>query len=463
MSFKSIFARIIFLHVIAMVITAMFMPLVLYWFLRSAANDLHRQAMRDQGELLALHLASSADGQLTLDLPPALRDLYSQAYGRYAYAVIDGEGRVLFSSREGNAAIFPDDLRSSEVAFLETRQGKAAISGVSIPKQIGGRTVWIEAGEDLAHRDVIIDDIVAEFFKRVGWITLPILLLLLAIDVAIFRRALRPLLKASEMAKEITPRRTDVRLSPENIPSEILPLVQAVNQALDRLEAGFRVQREFTADAAHELRTPLTVLRSRIDALLDRSTAKALHKDIEGMARIVSQLLDIAELDALAIDPAERADLRAICAEVAELAAPLALAQDKSIALSGTEKAVWVDGSSEMLARAVRNLVENAINYSPAGTTVEIVIEENGIVRVLDEGPGIREDDRELIFRRFWRQDRRRIGGAGLGLSIVHRIADAHGAVVSVENRPTGGASFSLRFAVAQGGQIALPYAVPAG
>jgi signal transduction histidine kinase len=463
MSFKSIFARIIFLHVIAMVITAMFMPLVLYWFLKTAANDLHRQAMRDQGELLASHLASEANGVLTLELPPALRDLYSQAYGRYAYAVIDDGGRVLFSSLTDKAPIFPDDLRASEAAFLETRKGKAAISGVSIPRQIADRTVWIEVGEDLAHRDVIIDDIVAEFFKRVGWITLPILLLLLAIDVAIFRRALRPLLKASEMAKEITPRRTDVRLSPENIPSEILPLVQAVNQALDRLEAGFRVQREFTADAAHELRTPLTVLRSRIDALLDRSTAKALHKDIEGMARIVSQLLDIAELDALAIDPAERANLRAICAEVAELAAPLALAQDKSIALSGTEKAVWVDGSSEMLARAVRNLVENAINYSPAGTTVEIVIEENGIVRVLDEGPGIREDDRELIFRRFWRQDRRRIGGAGLGLSIVHRIADAHGAVVSVENRPTGGASFSLRFAVAQGGQIALPYAVPAG
>jgi signal transduction histidine kinase len=115
-----------------------------------------------------------------------------------------------------------------------------------------------------------------------------------------------------------------------------------------------------------------------------------------------------------------------------------------------------------MLARAVRNLVENAINYSPAGTTVEIVVEEDGIVRVLDEGPGIREDDRELIFRRFWRQDRRRTGGAGLGLSIVHRIADAHGAVVSVENRPSGGASFSLRFAVPQGGQTR-PYAVLAG
>ena len=82
------------------------------------------------------------------------------------------------------------------------------------PKEIAGRTVWVQVGEDLAHRDVIIDDIVADFFKRVGWITLPILLFLLAIDIVIFRRALRPLLNASEMAKQINPRRTDVRLSP---------------------------------------------------------------------------------------------------------------------------------------------------------------------------------------------------------------------------------------------------------
>jgi signal transduction histidine kinase len=171
-----------------------------------------------------------------------------------------------------------------------------------------------------------------------------------------------------------------------------------------------------------------------------------LHKDIEGMARIVSQLLDIAELETFSIDPSEKADLRAICAEVAEFAAPLALSQDKSIALSGTEKPVLINGNSEMLSRAVRNLVENAINYSPSGTTVEIVVEDDRMVHVLDEGPGIKDDDRELIFRRFWRQDRRRAGGAGLGLSIVQRIADAHAAIVSVENRPTGGADFSLSF-----------------
>ncbi len=407
-SFKSIFSRIIFLHVIALVITAIVMPVVLYWFFKWAANDLHDQAMREQAQLVAHYLVLGADGGWRLDLPPALEDIYSQAVGRYAYAV--------------------------------------AISGASMVKEMEGRKVWVQVGEDLAHRDVIVDDIVADFFKRVGWITLPMLLFLLAIDIVIFRRALRPLLNASELAKKINPRRTDIRLPPEEMPKEILPLVEAINQALDRLEAGFRVQREFTADAAHELRTPLTILRSRIDTLTDRGMSKALHKDIEGMARIVNQLLDIAELETFSIDPLEKADLRAISAEVAEFAAPLALAQGKNIALSGSEAPVWVSGNAEMLSRAIRNLVENAINHSPPGTTAEIVVEDSGMVRVLDEGPGIKEEERELIFQRFWRRDRRRTGGAGLGLSIVQRIADAHAATISVDNRPTGGATFSLGF-----------------
>jgi signal transduction histidine kinase len=448
-SFNSIFSRIIFLHVIALVITAIFMPLVLYYFFKWAANDLHDQAMREQAELVAHYLVLRPDGSWTLDLPPALHDVYSQAVGRYAYAVLDDGGRVLFSSLKDRSPIFSADPRSSDVAYLETRRGNAAVSGVSLVKEMDGRKVWVQVGEDLAHRDVIIDDIVADFFKRVGWITLPMLLFLLAIDIVIFRRALRPLLNASEMAKKINPNRTDVRLPPEEIPKEILPLVQAVNQALDRLEAGFRMQREFTADAAHELRTPLTILRSRVDTLADRGASKALHQDIEGMARIISQLLDIAELESFSIDPHEKADLRTICAEVAEFAAPLALAKGKNIALSGSDAPVWVNGNPEMLSRAIRNLVENAINYAPPGTTVEIVVEGSGMVRVLDEGPGIKEEERELIFQRFWRRDRRRTGNAGLGLSIVQRIADTHAATISVENRPTGGANFSLSFAQA--------------
>src|SRR5215510_11299830 len=304
MRFKSIFARIIFLHVIALVIVSIFMPLVLYWFLRSAANDLHGLAMLEQADVVSTHLVLRTDGSLALDLPPSLQDLYSQAYRRYAYAVIDDRGQVLFSSLVDRAPVFPVNARASEITFRDTRRGEEAISGVDLPREIAGRQVRIQVGEDLAHGDVLIDDIVTGFFKRVAWITLPILLLLLATDILIFRRALRPLLQASQQAQSIGPAHTDVRLPVAAMPNEIRDLVQAVNQALDRLEQGFRVQREFTADAAHELRTPLAVLRTRLDTLADKRTTEALRQDVEGMCRIVGQLLDIAESDTFIVGPA---------------------------------------------------------------------------------------------------------------------------------------------------------------
>jgi signal transduction histidine kinase len=269
---------------------------------------------------------------------------------------------------------------------------------------------------------------------------------LLIADIAIFRRALRPLREASEIASDIGPTRTDLRLPTDEIPREVRPLVSAINLALDRLEEGFRIQRDFTADAAHELRTPLTILRTRLDLLADKKIAHALLQDVEGMAHIVSQLLDIAELDAFVVDPLEKADLRSVTAEVAEFVAPLALAQGKDVALLGTTEPVWVKGNPEMLGRAIRNLSENAINHTAPGTTVEFVVDDNGTVSVLDQGPGVAEEERNLIFQRFWRRDRRKAGSTGLGLSIVQRIAELHSAVITVENRAPSGARFSLSF-----------------
>jgi signal transduction histidine kinase len=279
---------------------------------------------------------------------------------------------------------------------------------------------------------------------------LPILLLLLVIDIAIFRRALKPLRQASEIAQEIGPARTDIRLPLGEIPSEVRPLVSAINKALDRLDEGFRLQREFTADAAHELRTPLSILRTRVETLDDPRIAKALRLDIESMSRAIGQLLDIAELEAFAIDPAEVADLQAASAEVAGFVAPLALDQGREIALLGATTPVWVKGNAEMIKRAIRNLAENAIRHAPNDTVVEFVVEENGTVTVRDRGPGISDEERELIFRRFWRRDRNQQGSSGLGLSIVQRIAELHSAAIEVENRVMGGAQFSLHFIAAQ-------------
>ena len=447
--FESILSRIVILHVIAVAVTSILMSIGLWWLLNLATSNIHDSAMQTQAEAVARHLVVQADGRLQLSLPPDLQGLYSQPYGRYSYAVVDADGQALFSSQEDQAAIFPVDPGADAVQFLTTRKGDALISGTSLRQRIGSHLVFVQAAEDLANRDVLTDDIVADFFKNVGWITLPILLILLVTDIAIFRRALLPLRQASEIAQQIGPASTEVRLPVDEIPSEVRPLVSAVNQALDRLDRGFRIQREFTADAAHELRTPLSILRTRLDTLEDRRVVSALHQDIEAMSRIVGQLLDIAELDAFAIDPLEVADAREVCSEVAAFIAPLALEQDREIALLAAGTPVWVKGNAEMMKRAVRNLAENAIKHTPPGTVVEFVVEPDGTVRVRDQGPGIPEAERELIFRRFWRRDRNQPGSTGLGLPIVQRIAELHGARISVANRSTGGAQFSIHFAAA--------------
>ena len=444
--FKSIISRIVFLHVVAVAITSVLMSLALSWLLSYATDTIHDRAMKEQAVTVGSHLNFTSDGRLELDLPLDLLGLYSQAYGRYSYAVTDEKGAVLFSSLPDKSALFPTDTREAPVEFLHHRRGNATVFGASVEKTIGDKTVWIQTGEDLANRDVLTDDIVADFYKNVGWITLPILLVLLLADIAIFRRALRPLREASEIAESIAPERPGVRLPTKEIPQEVRPLVHAVNQGLDRLEEGFRVQRDFTADAAHELRTPLSVLGSRIDLLENEKMREALRHDVDGMAHIISQLLDIAELDTLAVQPDEKADLQSVAAGIAEFVAPLALAQGKDIALSGATEPVWVRGNPEMLGRAIRNLAENAINHTAAGSTVEFVVEDNGTINVLDRGPGIGEDERKLIFRRFWRRDRRKQGSTGLGLSIVQRIAELHSASITVENRKPNGACFSLKF-----------------
>ena len=448
--FKSILSRIVCLHIIAVAMTSIFMPAALYWLLKSETNNLHRQSMHDNAAAIAQHLVVRPDGTWAINLPAGLRDIYSKAYGRYAYAVLDGTGKVLLSSLADGAALFPPQIDTQSIDLLQARHGSALLSGASVARSINGQIIWVQVGENLEHRDVLIDDIVAEFFQRVGWVTLPILAILLAIDIAIFRRALQPLVLASERAKGITPKRADVRLPNEGIPQEVTPLVSAMNQALDRLEQGLRVQREFTADAAHELRTPLAILRMRVDTLPTDRISTELRRDIEGMCRIANQLLAMAELEGLVIDPKERTDLSRVCAEVVEALAPLAVVQGKDVVLKGADASVWVRGNSELLRTAIRNLVENAINHTREGTDVEIVVEQVGQVGILDRGPGIPIAERELIFQRFWRRDRQREGSAGLGLAIVRRIVEAHGASISVRDRSSGGAEFLLRLVPAQ-------------
>ncbi|MCX7366839.1 MAG: HAMP domain-containing sensor histidine kinase [Alphaproteobacteria bacterium] len=442
---RSIISRIVALHVVAIAVTSILIPLALNWLLNQAANSLHADALRGQAFTIGSFLRPRPDGRLALDMPPEVRPLYSEGYGLYVYAVLDTAGHVLFSSRPDGSTVFTPDAQSQREWFLRRRSTGAEMFGVSVPRAIGEQVYWIQVGQDLTHRDVIIDDVVASFLPRVAWITFPILLLLLGIDILIFRRALKPVSEASTTAAAIGPKRTDLRLPEQTMPTEIVPLVRAVNHALDRLETGFRAQREFTADMAHELRTPLAIVRARVDSLEPGPARDALRADLVNMTRTVNQALDIAELEGFIVETDAKADLYEVCADAVSFMAPLAVELSKTIALGGDPGPIWVRGHAEALFRAVRNLVENAIRHTPAGVSIEVEVLAEGIVRVLDDGPGVPEADRESIFRRFWRRDRAKGTSRGLGLAIVARVAEAHDGSVTVDGRPGGGTIFTLR------------------
>ncbi len=443
--FNSMMTRIAALHIVAVAVACIALPLALYLLLKAAATDLQRQALLEQAEEIGDYLVRDGD-KWELHLPARLKDTYSEAYGRYDYAIVDPENKPLFSSLDTPRPILRSDPHQAHPYYFHQRGEAGDIIGASIPAVIAGSHIWIQVSEDLTHRDVLIDDVVADFLPRVGWITAPILLILLLIEIAIVRAGLKPVRTASNEATQIGPTTTDIRLPETGIPGEILPLVHAINDALDRLEQGFKAQREFTADAAHELRTPLAILRTNVDLIADQEVAKTLRQDIDMMSHLVEQLLSFAELESLSIRSDEVADLHAVCMDVASYIAPLAVQRKKSVAVAECPESVLIRGNAEVLGQAVRNLVENGLVHTPVGTTVEIEVSPEPAIYVRDEGPGVPETERQLIFRRFWRRDRRRAGSSGLGLSIVSRIAEAHNGAVSVTNRPTGGAEFVIRF-----------------
>jgi signal transduction histidine kinase len=252
--------------------------------------------------------------------------------------------------------------------------------------------------------------------------------------------------------------RRDVRsLSPlqaERLPQEIEPLVSELNRLLLRLELAFSAQRDFIADAAHELRSPLTALRLQLQ-LLDRAPDEParleardrLGSAIERAIHLAEQLLTLARADPGPAVPAASVDLSSIAA--AAIADSHALASTRRIDVSLDAEPMVVQGDAEGLRILARNLIDNAVRYTPPGGTVRVKCCMGDIgpeLDVADSGPGIPDVEKSRVFDRFYRRAGVSETGSGLGLAIVAAVAFRHGARVILNDVPGGGLLVMVRF-----------------
>ncbi len=255
-------------------------------------------------------------------------------------------------------------------------------------------------------------------------------------------RMLKPLRDASTQAASISARNLAPRLVAEGVPRELQPLIQAFNSALDRMQQGFQDQQEFLATTAHELKTPLALLRGEIELGEGIARREVLLADIDRIARQVSQLLQLAEVRDLQSYRFAPMNMRELAAEVIHYLERLAARHEVSLVLlPGEDLPCAADHAAVFIL--VKNLVENAINHSPAGACISITLDAQSL-QVRDYGKGVSPEHADFIFRRFWRAPARRMEGAGLGLAICREVADAHGWHLAFGNAEPG-TVFTLR------------------
>jgi two-component system, OmpR family, sensor kinase len=332
-------------------------------------------------------------------------------------------------------AVLPD-ITTLGFSTVTTREGRWRVFGVQALTRV------IQVAQPMSVRERRAAELALQTLKPFA-LLLPVLALVIWFAVG---HALEPLRRLTAQVKARRVNALDA-LPATQLPDEVQPLVLALNDLLGRLRAALERERAFVADAAHELRTPLTALHLQMGMLAragsesEREAAMStLSAGVQRAIRLVEQMLALARQEPRADAQPAPVRLDELAREIVTELVPLADAGSIDLGVAAAQPAT-VAGDADALRTLLRNLVDNAVRYTPPGGRVDVTVESTAAgprVTVTDDGPGIPPGERTRVFDRFYRRAGTTPPGSGLGLAIVKTIADAHGATVTLADDPSG-------------------------
>jgi signal transduction histidine kinase len=452
----SLRARLSLIATAALLASLLFGGVAMYWAASIEEDQIHDARLEHLGSTVLAFIEQEVEG---LETPgatprPALKTRPSAAL-LYRYQVWSKSGALLLRSYEAPAdkPLMGLDVLGFHTLHIDGEEYR----GFAVPTRNKLYVVQVveNVGERWAQTALIS-------FYYVGFLLLPLGLVALATWLML-RRSLHSI---DTMADQLR-HRNPLDLTPIQVqgpPRELLPILRAVDLLFARVGHALSVERRFTSVAAHEMRTPLGGLRAHAQLATFASSPEELQDALKSLmvgadraAHLIDQLLDLARIESLGGDsgaPHEAVDLEEVWQGLLHELAPRAV--KRQIALTMELHAPAVNGHAFALSLLLRNLVANAINYTPAGGTVQVsstLAQGPGasevLLRVDDSGPGIPAHERERAFERFNRLGQTKIEGVGLGLSIVLSVVKLHDARIQLLDSPLGGLRVQVVLAAA--------------
>lgn len=404
-----------------------------YTVMRDEANELFDRQLRQLVVTVPHDFAAST-----------FTVLDNEAEDDIVVQVWNSAGQLLYVAPKGNTLPRSSAVGYSELTFHDQRWRIFARNH---------KGNYVQAAQPIDTRDELAGQMALGA-------TAPFLLLFPALLILIWFVIRKGLLPLTQVTNAVTSRSID-SLQPiavEHTPTEIRPLIDALNDLLDRLEKAWSTQRAFVADAAHELRSPLTALKLQLqraekttDAEQREAAYRKLHERLDRTVHVVHQLLTLARQEPQGKKQAttDSADIVAVASASVSQFAPLAEAKHIDLGLDSFAETVMVRIRPEDLGILLDNLIDNAIRYTPAGGNVSVTLQcknSQTMLNVSDNGPGVPLEDRERVFDRFYRREGSGEIGSGLGLAIVKTIADRYNAIIKLEEANGGGTLVSVVF-----------------